>query len=384
MGSWQKRSPFPRSRSGAGWRGGEKKEIGLTELRKLAKKIKRPVEAFLLKKPPKDNRPTDYRMLAGANGKRLSHKTIASIREARWLQSVAKEMMEEMEMCTRPKIGSGTTPGWPKEAARVEMERLKAAAPGRLRTAASNKFYKELRKAIESLNVLVFQAPIDVEEVRGLALSGAEPNAILVSSKDGYEARIFSLLHEYGHLLLRKGDGMCNPAADGRMGGRSDEDAERWRDPAADGRMGGRSDEDAERWCNHFAAEALMPEEEFREEIRRHEDKGMDTREIIGRLAKRFRTSKQATTIRAINMTSGKRADDYRHFLKEMPSGHTSKSSGGGGGLSAAKKCVIRKGNMFVSLVFEASEREKITTRDVINYLEISVGQIGEVWEAAG
>ena len=366
---------------------GERKEIGLPELKRLAGSIKRPVALFLLDRPLKERETTDYRTLAGAGGKRPSHETVAAIRKARWLQSVAMDMMDEMEMSTRPGIGAGITlDKSPKDVARGEMKRLKVAAPSRPEAATARELYNELRAAVESLNVLVFQAPIDVEQVRGLAFSGVEPNAILVSTKDGFEARRFSLLHEYGHLLLRKGDGMCNPAAGGEVGEKGDEDAERWwGDPAAGVGGGEKSDEGAERWCNHFAAEALMPEGEFREEIRGHEDKGTDPREIIDKLAKRFKTSMRATTIRAINMTGGKRADEYRRLLKEPPSQDVRKVDKiKSGGPNPARLCISRRGNMFVSLVFEANKHEKITTKDVIDYLEVSLDRVDEVREAAG
>ena len=346
-----------------GWMEGEK--ISLPQLKRLARRVKRPVALFLLKKPLEESKATDYRILAGVDGERLSHETIVSIRKARWLQLVAVEMMGRIGMSGRPKIGSGTAPDeLPKEAARREMKRLRAAAPQRLKASNARELYGELRIAIESLNVLVFQAPIDVEQVRGLALSSTEPNAILVSSRDAYEARMFALLHEYGHLLLRKGDGMCNPAAD-REGN-------------------GRSGKRAERWCDEFAAEALMPEEEFRGELRRHEDAGADARKIAELLARRFGTSGRAATIRAVKVAGKRRAGAYRRLLKEPPSPDARKTGGGAGGASPATACVSRRGRMFVSLVFEASARRTITTKDVIDFLGVGLKQVDGVREAAG
>ena len=152
---------------------------------------------------------------------------------------------------------------------------------------------------MESLNVPVSQAPVDAEQVRGLALSAAEPNAIQVSGRDRYEARIFTLLHEYGHLLLREGDGMCTPAADAE----------------ADGRRGKK----AERWCNEFAAEALMPEGEFCVELRGHEC--TDARETVGLLAKRFRAGRRAVVLRAMKVAGKGRAGDCRRLLEELSGG---------------------------------------------------------------
>ncbi len=350
------RVPEPRIR---GWMEGEK--ISLPQLERLAGRVKRPVALFLLEKPLEEGEATDYRMLAGADKKRLSHETVVSIRKARWLQSVAAEMMGRMGTGTRPMIGSVTTRDGPGEAARREMERLGAAAPQRLKASNARDLYKELRAAVESLNVPVFQAPIDVRQVRGLALSAEEPNAILVSSRDGHEARAFTLLHEYGHLLLREGDGMCTPAAD-----------------EADGRRGKK----AERWCNAFAAEALMPEREFRGELRGREGEGAGARETVGRLAKRFRAGRRAAALRAVKVAGKGRAGDYRRLLEELPGGRA--RGAGGGGSSEAERCAGERGSMFVSLVFEAYGRGEITTKDVIDFLGVGLKQVDEVRGAAG
>ena len=358
----------------------EGKEISMSELKRLALHIKRPVTLFLLKKPLKERNTVDYRKRAGEKG-RPAHETVVAIRKARWLQSVAVGMMEDMGMSTQPKIGSGTTTGEPPEdAARREAKRLGVAVRGS-EAAGAGDLYGELRAAVESLNVPVFQASIDVGEMRGLALSGAEPNAILVSSRDGYEARRFSLLHEYGHLLLRKGDGMCNTAADEEEGW-DDGDGRRPGGAAAD--WGSEEGNDgAERWCNRFAAEALMPEKEFGEEIRKNEGGGGGPQEIIERLAERFRTSRQAATIRAINTTGGKRADDFRRLLGPPGRGARGAGERDTGGQDPAESCISGRGDMFVSLVFDASERGEITTKDVIDYLGVGSEWVDEVRGAA-
>jgi Zn-dependent peptidase ImmA (M78 family) len=59
------------------------------------------------------------------------------------------------------------------------------------------------RERIESLGVLVLQAKgIDVEEMRGLALVHRFAPAILINSRDAVSARLFTLLHEFVHLMI--------------------------------------------------------------------------------------------------------------------------------------------------------------------------------------
>ena len=65
----------------------------------------------------------------------------------------------------------------------------------------------------------------------------------VINSKDSLAARRFTLMHEYGHILLKKG-GLCVPQTPSKS--------------TASTIQG------VEAWCNRFAAFVLMPEVEFR------------------------------------------------------------------------------------------------------------------------
>jgi len=52
------------------------------------------------------------------------------------------------------------------------------------------------------MNILVFQFSMPIEDARGFALTDMNPNVIVVNSKDSIEARLFSLMLEFGHILL--------------------------------------------------------------------------------------------------------------------------------------------------------------------------------------
>ena len=67
----------------------------------------------------------------------------------------------------------------------------------------------EWRKAIEKLGILIFQISMPVEESRGFSLADGKVPAIILNPQDSVKGRIFSLLHELGHILLDK-SGLCN------------------------------------------------------------------------------------------------------------------------------------------------------------------------------
>ena len=67
-----------------------------------------------------------------------------------------------------------------------------------------SELFNLLRDIIEDKNILVFQISMPVEDARGFAIADETPAIIVVNSKDHIEARVFSLMHEFGHILLKE------------------------------------------------------------------------------------------------------------------------------------------------------------------------------------
>lgn len=244
-----------------------------SKMRDLAKCVKRAETLFLLRSPPSEEKITDYRRAGGAQGG-LSPEDIVAVRRARYAQSAAREMMEVQNMSAEPLVPAGVTTSEPADAvARSERGRrgVEERPDGALKGAA-DALYGTLREAIEGQNIFVFQHPLDAGSVRGLALTGSLPRVILVNSRDANRAKAFTLVHEYGHVILGRG-GIC--------GGQE----------AARARPGAPS---AEAWCDRFAASFLMPEAGFAAERKKLEDELDGAHEVAGMLAKKFKVSPHA------------------------------------------------------------------------------------------
>ena len=98
--------------------------------------------------------------------------------------------------------------------------------------------FKAWRRAIENLDVLVFQmSRVDWKEACGFALASRQRPIIAVNQKDAHNRRTFSLLHEFAHLLLDQS-------------GASDLYVDETRPPETQA---------VEVFCNAAAAAALMP-----------------------------------------------------------------------------------------------------------------------------
>jgi Zn-dependent peptidase ImmA (M78 family) len=100
------------------------------------------------------------------------------------------------------------------------------------------------RAALGRLGILVLQYRLPDGELQGLSLPAANggPPVIFVNQGDWINARIFTLLHELGHLVLAHEGGICDP----------------WR-------QGSRlSSQTVEGRCNRLAGAVLVPGEHLR------------------------------------------------------------------------------------------------------------------------
>ena len=209
----------------------------LTQLRKISNCVKRNLAVFFLPLPPKEpSLPNDFRALPEAE-KGLSRDTLLAIRKARRLQRVTRELIQYLGKNVETKIEKVSLKDDPKEVARKHREKLGIDIETQLKWKNHHEAFKEWRSSLESLNILTFQFKIPVEEVRGISLADEIPTSIVISSLDIVTARIFTLFHEYAHILLAE-SGICNPFVE----------------------FSSHSNY-IENWANAFAGELLLPQE---------------------------------------------------------------------------------------------------------------------------
>ena len=344
--------------------------IKIKKLEKLSDFVKRPLAIFFLPSPPTESELPDYRKLPKDDAVKLTPSTLLSIRNARYLQSVAQELLKLQGIDPKPKINQKITlKNSPEAISKTERKKLGFESKDVLLSDEAKKsirdFYNVLRRQIESLNIFVFQSSMPIQEVRGLTLSNKYPRVIVINSKDSHQARIFSLLHEYGHILLRK-DGMCIPGA---VFEQSDlDDTQR-----------------IESWCNRFAASVLMPKSQFLKELIKLEQKEKDLKNIITSLARKFRASNQSTAIRLKTLAkkdipSYEFQKIYDEFEDEAKLQHSKKKSKGGGP-GPTTLCISRKGQKFVSLVIDSKQSKNINNSDVIDYLNLNLKYLEKLQE---
>ncbi|MCY3705488.1 MAG: ImmA/IrrE family metallo-endopeptidase [Gammaproteobacteria bacterium] len=185
------------------------------------------------------------------------------------------------------------------------------------------------RQAVQQCGVLVFQARgVDVSEMRGFSVTEEPMPLIVLNTKDAPYGRVFTLLHEFCHVLLRKG-GICDLKDRGRKP----------------------EDNLIEVFCNRVAAETLVPRHAFAQSpvVRDHP----------------ARTEWQVGEIAAL----------AREFSHEAAQASQT------GFASPVTSAVSGLGRSFVKLVLLSYYQDRITSRDVSEYLGVRLKHMARIEE---
>jgi Zn-dependent peptidase ImmA (M78 family)/DNA-binding XRE family transcriptional regulator len=411
------------------WESGQKKPT-IVQIKKLAKIYKRPLAAFFLPEPPHEPPlPDDFRTLPERKRKPLSSNTLLAIRRARRLQSLAIELANSTNYEIQIKVGKASLLDDPEEIASKTRTNIGIDIQKQFKWKNDIDAFNEWRRAIESLGVLIFQFSLPIEETRGFSLPN-NPPVIVINAKDHIRARIFSLFHEYGHLLLDTG-GICD-----------------WENQNVPSEMNG----SIEKFCNHFAGALLVPKDALlNHPIVRVEMHIADlSDECIVRIAKDFKVSREVILRRLVTLKLAdwdfykmkykkwKEKEDeqktkskhllniglnYKQYLKDgsvdkvvievfrknnltltddakiiqknddiweiRDKSRIFQIKNNGtylevnklkkGGQNMPLRCVRENGVPFISLVFNSYRKEKITYNDVADYLKIRTKHIPKV-----
>ena len=337
------------------WESGDRRPT-LRTLEELSVFLRRPLAAFLLpQRPSEPALPTDFRSLPGKEKLPMGRATRLAIREARRMQSVAGDLTAQLGSPLRARIRKIALSTNPEAMAEAERTRLGIDLDEQTGWASAHAAFSQWRRAIEQLGVLVFQLPMPVEEARGFSLTDGGLPAIVVNSSDAITARIFTLFHEYAHLLLDTA-GVCLP------------------------HEGGEDDGQIEKFCNHFSGALLVPkaallaDERTKQITRATSVADADLEEVAGR----FKVSKQVVwrRLQVCGLISTARYQAKLHRWEQQVRASRKKPSFG---VSPARRCVGQKGRLFTSVVLEAKERDLITYSDVADYLSVRVKHLDSV-----
>lgn len=313
----------------------------LKQLEMISLKTKRPLALFFLDKIPLEKpNPKDFRLNPEKKGK-FNKKTIFAIRKSRKLQLALKEFGENYlgEIVKELNVSINDPP---IEIALNLRKRFGITEQLQRKTKDPYSFFKILRKKLEEEKVFNFQISMLLEDARGLALSDDLPRVVVVNSGDIIEARIFTLIHEFGHILLGDTEVSIPTFVDTNK---------------------------HEKWCNEFASTFLLPPE-MAKRIFEENDKDLVEYDTLKKLSRKYKVSK---SMLLYNMVKLKFITpfDYEEVLNKYQKKDYSKIKSGGGGIPAEKKCINELGVSFISLVADNIDKKTITYSDALDYLSI-------------
>ncbi|MCK5024698.1 MAG: ImmA/IrrE family metallo-endopeptidase [Thermoplasmata archaeon] len=330
----------------------------LRQLKELSNAYKRPLATFLLSEPlPESPMPKDYRMLPGKKDV-FDKKTIHAIRKARGLQEIGAELLINVNESIKPQIKSLKISDNPESTALDYREIFNISVVAQRKFKSSYEFFNYLRDAFGEMNILVFQFSMPVEDARGFVLTDENPNVIVVNSADSIEARIFSLMHEFAHVIL--GETAIDLPDISFI-----------------------TNHKIENWCNLFASEFLLPKKLAKEVFEAERNMLMETI-TLNKLSRRFKISKGMLSYKMfkLNYISSviyeEILDRYKPAEPELKLDEKDEKKKGGG-IPAEVRCLSEVGNGFISIVADNYDRNFITYTDALNYLSIRTKNFDQV-----
>lgn len=330
-------------------------KLSLAQVEALSGWLKRPLAAFFLPAPPKERpAPRDYRMLPGKTGI-FSKKTLLAMRRARRMQTISRELMINLEMKTAAISKAASITDDPESIAPSVRENLGISVDAQKGWKNVYEAFTAWREAINVNNIMVFQMPMPLEDARGFSLVDDEPFVIIVNSSDTPEARIFTLLHEYGHILLKEA-GICFPNNVSKAG------YER---------------QTIERWCNEFAAAVLLPKAQLEKDLEGLRKQDYLGRECLVAISRRYKVSKSALLLFLAKNRYISWAD--HDSAVERAKQATKARKKGFAAMPAEKKVLQERGKKYITLVAKNVRGGNISKIDAMEYLSVKLPNLEKV-----
>ena len=339
------------------WERGDKPPT-IPQLRKLGEIYKRPISVFFLAEPPKGFDPQrEFRRLPGVTPKNESPQLRLALRTALYRREAARDLYRVLGE-SAPKIELKLNPNDnPEVVGRSVRELLGISWQEQLAWPSPHAALNGWREAVEALGILVFQTGgIELKEMRGTSVPEGPLPVIVLNNADAPHGRIFTLVHEFIHLLFASAGHQTS-----RMEGQ--------RKP---------EEQALERASNRFAAATLLAKTEFLAEVSHYPEVLAASDDALRRLANRLKVSaetilRRLLTLNRISATlySQKRRTWQAHswYTRNQPEG----------GPPIQVRVVSSVGRSFVSLILEGYQRNAISSSDVSDYLGVQLKHLGKI-----
>ncbi len=333
-------------------------EPQLNELEILADIYACPVGYFTQDSYLIEEMPLNYRGLAESKIESLSYQSRLQLRRFVEFTQYLEMLTEQLE---HPKlyINKYSTDDPVETIANTERDKLGISLADRFDMNTSQTLFYTCRRKLGDLGIYVLSLKLNPKEVRGASIWKSKgPPSILVNDADVEAAagRIFTLLHEYAHLLFRETGIVCD--------------------------FRGR-DEKTEIYCNKFAAEMLVPKNAFMQYL--ESEKLLGSRKwwsdyILDKIRKPFLASRDVIAIlleeidlapKGFYLEKAKIWDSYKAWYGKgkLKTGHR-----------RTKFELMRNklGDAFTSTIISGHDRGIVSSYDLAELLDTRIEKVDE------
>lgn len=350
------------------WENGTRK-LFVSQLKKLATIYKRPLVVFYLSDAPRTfDAMHDFRRLPDGNNRTISPELSFEIRRANQRREIALELIAQMEEPAPELHLSINLSDDPDKVARRIRENLNITLQEQYKWSGDYDALNTWRDAIERIGVLVFQAArVPLDEMRGMSINLNPLPVIVLNGQDATRAKIFSLLHEFVHLIINNG-GIC--------------DLKEVRVPLFE--------EAAEVFCNRVAGAVLVPADALRKEqilLSKSAEQGWSDLDI-GELAYKYSVSHETMLRRLViigvaseNFYKQKR-EEYIRFYADLRKRQKAQQKEGGIKIPHFRMVIRNNGLQYTRLVLNAYNFENITASELADFLDVRLKHLDAIVQA--
>lgn len=334
------------------WERGDESPTYL-QLERLAYVVyRRPLALFFFPSPPEETKPEDaFRTLPDQEIQRLAPRVFDILRDAQVFQ------IDVAELCDRRSPAENHIL---KELGRFEStlpvdrmaRRIRSFLGVELSTQVSwsnmGEALENWRNVLTESGVFVFKGAFKLPGLSGLCLYDTEFPIIYVNNSTSESRQIFTLFHELAHLLF--GTGGIDTRLDDYLHYLKG-DARR-----------------IEVKCNRFAAEFLVPDSDFRDEVKRLSF----SETAVVRLSRRYKVSREVILRRLLDMRSIDQSK-YDQFVEKWQR-ESPKKKGVGGNYYLNQRAYL--GRAYLELAFSQYLQGRISDDRLADYLRVSVSSL--------
>lgn len=332
------------------WERGEEKPT-TNQLIRIAGYLDRTPAFFYLNNQPVEEKPfSEFRTINNEILESGSPKLIRAIREAKRNRDTLIDLYEDQNK--RPV----QIPHFDSSVADIQAQAkqirdwLGMSIDTQKSWRSSSEALTQWKNCVEEKDIYVVQFPfVDVDECRGFAVSDERFPIIGINSKDSYNARIFTLIHELAHVLFRDSV-LINDSLDLYF---------------SSGRR-------LEQTCNRLAAEILVPTDELQVEFAPQENIFRE----VKRLSRKFRVSGYVLLIRL--RTEKLITEDIFRDLRSEFSFYDSSGKGSEGGDPYYNQ-IVRKGKLYLKTAFQSYFYNQINVAELANLTGWKVPNLNEL-----